>query len=45
MWRRLARRTFAAGRPAVFPEQWPLVLVTALAIVGGIAIVVRVLTG
>jgi len=24
----------------VFPEQWPLVVVTALAVVGGIAVVV-----
>jgi hypothetical protein len=44
MWRRLSRRTFAAGRPAVFPEQWPLVLVTALAVIGGIAVVVWALT-
>jgi len=44
MWRRLRRRTFGgAGRPAVFPEQWPLLAVTLIAIVGGIAIVVRVL--
>jgi hypothetical protein len=45
MWRRLRRRAFAAGRPAVFPEQWPLVVVTALAVVAGIAIVVRLLAG
>jgi hypothetical protein len=46
MWRRLARRTFGgAGRPVVFPEQWPLVVVTALAVIGGIAIVVWVLAG
>ena len=45
MWRRLRRRTFAAGRPAIFREQWPLVAVTVLAIVAGIAIVVRVLAG
>ena len=45
MWRRLARRTFAAGRPAVFPEQWPLVIVTGIAIAVGIAVVVRVLGG
>jgi hypothetical protein len=44
MWRRLRRRTFGgAGRPAVFPEQWPLVVVTVLAIVARIAIVVVVL--
>jgi hypothetical protein len=46
MWRRLRRRTFGgAGRPAVFREQWPLVVVTVLAIVAGIAIVARVLGG
>jgi hypothetical protein len=43
MWRRLRRRTFAPRRPVVFPEQWGLVLVTALAIAGGIAAVVWVL--
>jgi hypothetical protein len=46
MWRRLRRRTFGgAGRPAVFPEQWALVIVTALAIAGGVAVVVWVLSG
>jgi hypothetical protein len=40
MWKRVRRRTFAPTRPAVFPEQWGLVLVTALALVGGIAAVV-----
>jgi hypothetical protein len=44
MWRRLRRRTFAPRRPAVFPEQWGLVLVTALAIAGGIAAVAWVLS-
>jgi hypothetical protein len=29
----------------VFPEQWPLVIVTALAVVLGIAVVVWVLAG
>jgi hypothetical protein len=36
MWRRLRRRSFAPRRPAVFPEQWPLVLVSLAAIAGGI---------
>jgi hypothetical protein len=45
MWRRLARRTLAPGRPAVLPEQWPLVAVTALAVIGGIAAVAWMLTG
>jgi hypothetical protein len=40
MWRRLSRRTFAAGRPAVFAAQWPLLVVTILAVVAGIAAVV-----
>jgi hypothetical protein len=45
MWRRLRRRTFAPSRPAVFPEQWGLVLVTTLAIVGGIVAVAYALWG
>jgi hypothetical protein len=45
MWRRLRRRTFAPRRPALFPEQWGLALVTAIAIVGGIAAVVWILVG
>jgi hypothetical protein len=45
MWRRLRRRTFAPARPAVFPEQWGLVLVTALAIAGGLAAVAYALWG
>ena len=28
----------APRRPAVFPEQWGLVLVTALAVIGGIVL-------
>jgi hypothetical protein len=40
MWRRVRRRTFAPRRPAVLPEQWGLILVTALALGGGIAAVV-----
>ncbi len=28
----------APRRPAVFPEQWGLVLVTAMAIIGGIVL-------
>jgi hypothetical protein len=33
----------APRRPAVFPEQWGLVLVTGLTVVGGIAVLVAVL--
>jgi hypothetical protein len=35
----------APRRPAVFPEQWGLVLVTALVIAAGIAVLVILLTG
>lgn len=44
MWRRLRRRTFAPSRPAVFPEQIGLLLVTLLAIALGVAAVVWILT-
>jgi hypothetical protein len=44
VWRRFRRKTFAPRRPAVFPEQYGLVLVTGVAIVLGIAAVVLVLT-
>ena len=43
MWKRARRRTFAPRRPAVFPEQWGLVLVTALALIGGLALIVVLL--
>src|SRR5215211_804002 len=42
MWRRLRRRTFAPRRPVVFPDQWGLVLVTAIVVVGGVALVAYV---
>jgi hypothetical protein len=44
VWKRLRRRTFAPRRPVVFPEQWGIVLVTALIVVLGIAAVVLILT-
>jgi hypothetical protein len=45
MWRRLRRRTFAPRRPAIFPEQWGLALVAAIAIVAGVAVVIWALDG
>jgi hypothetical protein len=45
MWNRLRRRTFAPSRPAVFPEQWGLVLVTAVVVIGGVVAVAWVLVG
>ena len=43
MWARFRRRSMAPRRPAVFPEQWGLVLVTALTVLGGVAAVVAIL--
>jgi hypothetical protein len=43
MWRRFRRRTFAPRRPAVFPEQIGLVMVTTLAIAGGVVAIVLAL--
>ena len=40
MWRRLRRKTFAPSRPAVLPDQWGLILVTAIAVALGVAFVV-----
>ena len=45
MWRRLRRKTFAPRRPAVFPEQWGLVLVTAGVIAGGVYLTIRIMAG
>jgi hypothetical protein len=44
MWSRLRRKSFAPRRPVVFPEQWGLILVTALAVALGIVAVVLILT-
>jgi hypothetical protein len=43
MWRRLRRRTMAPSRPAMYPEQLGLVLLTLAAIGVGVWIAVRVL--
>jgi hypothetical protein len=43
MWRRLRRKSLAPRRPILFMEQWALALVSAFALLGGIAIVVVVL--
>jgi hypothetical protein len=40
MWKRVRRRTLAPRRPAVFPDQWGLVLVTAIVLAGGVALVI-----
>jgi len=43
MWKRYRRRSFAPRRPAVFPEQWGLILVVALAVALGVLAVAGVL--
>src|SRR4051812_39106966 len=44
MWRRLRRRTMAPSRPAMFPEQLGLVLLTIAAIGAGVYLFIRLLT-
>jgi hypothetical protein len=43
MWSRLRRRTFAPSRPAVYPEQIGLLVMTVVAIAAGIYVVARFL--
>jgi hypothetical protein len=43
MWKRLRRRTLAPSRPAVYPEQVGLLLLSLLVIAAGIWAFVKVL--
>jgi hypothetical protein len=43
MWRRLRRRTMAPSRPAMYPEQLGLVILTLLAIAVGVYLAARAL--
>jgi hypothetical protein len=43
MWKRLRRRSFAPGRPAVYTEQIGLLVVTLVALGIGIYVVARFL--
>jgi hypothetical protein len=45
MWRRVRRRTVAPRRPALFPQQYGLALVTALLLLGGLAVVLWLVLG
>jgi hypothetical protein len=45
MWRRVRRRTMAPRRPALFPQQYGLALVTAILLLGGLAVVLWVALG
>jgi hypothetical protein len=40
MWKRFRRRSMAPRRPAVFPEQWGLAMVSVGAVVLAVAAVV-----
>jgi hypothetical protein len=44
MWRRLRRRTMAPSRPAMFPEQLGLVLLSLAAIGAGVYLFIRLIT-
>ncbi len=46
MWSRFRfrRRTFAPNRPAIWPDQYPLVILSVVAILGGMASVIWVLS-
>ena len=39
MWRRLRRRTMAPSRPALFPDQLALAIVTGVVLIASIALV------
>ena len=43
MWKRLRRRSFAPGRPVLYPDQFGLAVFTLAALVGGIYVVARFL--
>jgi hypothetical protein len=43
MWKRLRRRTFAPGRPAVYPDQIGLLVISVVAMAAGIYVVARFL--
>ena len=43
MWRRLRRRTLAPSRPALFPDQIGLLVITLVAMAVGIYVVARFL--
>ncbi|HEX6584339.1 MAG TPA: hypothetical protein VF056_12110 [Thermoleophilaceae bacterium] len=43
MWKRLRRRSLAPGRPALYPDQIGLAVITVAALAGGIYVVARFL--
>jgi hypothetical protein len=45
MWRRFRRRSLAPSRPALYPDQVGLALISLLVIAGGIYLIVRAIAG
>ena len=45
MWRHVRRRTMAPRRPALFPQQYGLALVTAILLLVGVAIALWIVLG
>ena len=45
MWRRVRRRTMAPRRPVLFPGQYGLALLTAVALLFGLAVVLWIVLG
>ena len=45
MWRRLRRRTMAPSRPALFPDQYALALVTVLVLLASVGLVLWAVFG
>jgi hypothetical protein len=45
MWRRFRRKTMTPGRPALYPEQLGLLLLSIAAVGGGVYVVIRLLGG
>jgi hypothetical protein len=43
MWKRLKRRTLAPSRPAVYPEQVGLLLISVVVIAAGLWAILKVL--
>ena len=42
MWKRFRRRSFGPRRPVLFPEQWPLAILTILTLVASVVLVLYV---
>jgi hypothetical protein len=45
MWRRVRRRTMAPRRPLLFPRQYALALITAILLLGSVALVLWAVFG